>query len=89
MYARVGGHMLEWRTYTLVFLCGHTLGLVDVHSSLLVQTYIRVGGHILLFFSTDIHRGTPGCMLINSTLYSKNMYADVHSKVLEVCYFLD
>jgi hypothetical protein len=49
-----------------------TQRLEDIRSCLLVRTYARVGGRILLSFSADIHGGTTERTLTNSTSYSMN-----------------
>ena len=43
----------------------------------------------ILVFSADVHGGTTGRMLIDSTSYFMNSTADVRSKVLDIHYFLD
>jgi hypothetical protein len=42
-----------------------------------------------LIFSADVRGGTTKCTLIDSTPYSMNNTASVHSKVPNVRYFLD
>ena len=62
-------------------------GLIFIIDKFCFKKYhINTYAHV---FSADVHGGTTGRTLTDSTPYSMNSTMDVCSKVPDVCYFLD